>query len=74
MKTCLAWLLLILGMATTGCQNYDRPRDLRHKPRPDLDTSPAEQEKRIRGRYSIPQDDQRVGPKTGLERNTPLGW
>jgi len=71
------WLLcwLILSQVPLGCEGTDRPRDLYKKPRPDLkpyDTE--EQARRIRGRFSIPQDDIRVGPRTGLERHTPVGW
>jgi hypothetical protein len=69
------WLLGVLGLIQIGCQTYDRPRDLREKPRPALTNLPVEeQERRIRGRYSLPQDDFRIGPKTGLERHTPVGW
>ena len=68
----IAFALLTLGV---GCQNYDKPRDLRDKPRPNLSQfEPEEQERRIRGRYSIPQDDRAVGPKTFIDRGTPVGW
>ena len=73
MARTLFTLVALAGLA--GCSSYDKPRDLREMPRAKLTGLPAEeQEKRIRGRYSIPDDDRRVGPSTGLARNTPLGW
>jgi hypothetical protein len=68
-------LLALLTATASGCQNYDKPRDLRNKSRPNLSQfDPEEQERRVRSRYSIPQDGREVGPSTGLSRNTPLGW
>jgi hypothetical protein len=68
-------LTLLAVLALVGCQNYDKPRDLRDKPRPNLSQfEPEEQERRIRGRYSIPLDDRAVGPKTFIDRGTPVGW
>ena len=68
-------LLGLIATAVMGCKDFDKPRDLRDKPRPYLpDYSVEEQGRRLRGRFSIPQDDRAVGPRTGLDRSTPVGW
>ncbi|MGL6076341.1 MAG: hypothetical protein ACRC8S_19485 [Fimbriiglobus sp.] len=68
-------LLILTSLVAVGCRSYDKPRDLREKPRPNLDNLSAEEQgKRIRGRYSLPQDDFRIGPRTGIDRSTPVGW
>lgn len=71
----LGALLILLSTAVVGCKDFDKPRDLGEKPRPYLpDYSVEEQGRKLRGRYSIPQDDRAVGPRTGLDRSTPVGW
>ena len=67
--------LLLLGcLALAGCKTYDRPRELRGKPRPDDPRlSIEEQQSRGRGRYAIPEDDRREGPKGFIDRPSPTG-
>jgi len=70
----VAFLMLVV-LSIVGCRDFDKPRDLSNKPRPYLpDYSIEEQGRRLRGRYSIPQDDRNVGPRTGVDRSTPVGW
>ncbi len=71
--------LALLALLAAGCRNYDRPRDARLKPRPDLPDADGrrlpipEQEKRGRDRYAIPEDDLRSGPKAFVDRPSPTG-
>ena len=71
--------LALLALLSAGCQNFDRPRDARLKPRPDLPDADGrrlpigEQQKRGRDRYAIPEDDFRSGPRAFVDRPSPTG-
>lgn len=67
-------LAVFAALLVAGCKDFDRPRDLRQKPRPDLPQyTIEEQQSRGRGRYAVPDDDFRVGPRTFTDRPSPTG-
>lgn len=67
---CVVFGVLVLA----GCQGYDRPRELRGRPRPDDPRlTIAEQEERGRARYAIPEDDFRRSPDAFIDRPSPTG-
>ena len=69
-------LMLLLVAAAAGCSNdrFYGPIQTRHLPRADAPgyTIP-EQEARGRQRYSILEDDWRIGPKAYIDRVSPTG-
>ena len=70
---------LLIGTAAfvlatqAGCRDFDTPRTLRGSDRPDKPSlSIEEQERRSRARYSLSEDDFRIGPATGVDRPDPV--
>ena len=67
-------LLVALFLSAAGCTRYAGPIAVRHMGRADAPgyTIP-EQERRGRERYTILEDDIRIGPKTYSDRVSPTG-
>lgn len=73
-RTYVGLLVVLGGLATAGCKNYDTPRTLRGSERPDRGDLPTdEQARRARARYPLIEDDFRIGPKTYNDRSSPTG-
>lgn len=61
-------LLLLLLVLTAGCRNIDGPCAAKSKPRVDAPgLTIEEQERRARDKYTVPSDDFRIGPATGID-------
>jgi len=66
--------ILTLITALAGCRNIAGPLAARDKPRADVPGLPIEeQERRARDKYTVPSDDFRIGPATGIDRSGPTG-
>ncbi len=66
-------ILLILLVASSGCRNMAGPCAARDKPAPTAGMPLDEQERRGRDKYTVPSDDFRIGPPTGIDRSGPTG-
>lgn len=76
MRQTTSWsILAILSLAiSSGCRLVDSLRASREIGRPDLPGYSIEEQERVgRQLYGIPDDDPRVGPKTGIGRPGPIG-
>lgn len=68
MTRTLLILTAVAVISTGACCNTARVRDARNKPRPDdPHYTIEEQQRRARDKYALPQEDFRVGPRTGSE-------
>lgn len=67
-------ILVALFLSSLGCTRFAGPIAVRHSGRADAPgyTLP-EQERRGRERYTITEDDPRIGPKTFADRPSPTG-
>jgi len=67
-------ILIALFLTSLGCTRYAGPLAVRNMGRADAPgyTIP-EQERRGRERYTILEDDPRIGPKTYSDRVSPTG-
>jgi hypothetical protein len=67
-------VILALSLAATGCTRFAGPIAVRQTGRADAPGySLEEQERRGRERYTILEDDIRIGPKTYSDRPSPTG-
>jgi|YNPBryunderm2012_1023409.scaffolds.fasta_scaffold30465_1 hypothetical protein len=67
-------LLALSAALGSGCRLVDSLRAPRFIGRPDLPGYTIEEQERIgRSVYGIPDDDFRVGPRTGISRPDPIG-
>ncbi len=66
--------LILILVATAGCQNFAGPLEARSKSRADLPGyTIEEQERRGRDRLATFEDDPRIGPSTYISRPGPTG-
>lgn len=67
-------ILLVAVLAVAGCSRFEGPLEVRQKGRAD---SPGytidEQERRARERWTVIEDDFRVGPRGYVDRVDPIG-
>ena len=67
-------LALLVGVAGTGCKDFNGPRKAAVKPKPDLpEYTIEEQQRRGRDKYTIPEDNFRIGPNLNIDRPSPTG-
>ncbi|HUR54461.1 MAG TPA: hypothetical protein VMZ71_10040 [Gemmataceae bacterium] len=67
-------LLLVPLLALAGCTRYEGPMDVRKKSRPDAPGyTIEEQQQRARERWTVVEDDRRIGPNGGIDRVGPIG-
>lgn len=67
-------LVILASVSSSGCRLVDSLRAPRYIGRPDLPGYSIEEQERIgRSVYGIPDDDFRVGPRTGIGRPDPIG-
>ncbi len=68
-------LLAVLAASTlAGCKDFNGPRKAVMKPKPDLPGySIEEQQRRGRDKYTIPEDNFRIGPSLNIDRPSPTG-
>jgi len=67
-------LLLIPLLTLAGCTRYEGPMEVRKKNRADAPGyTIEEQQQRARERYSVVEDDRRIGPNGGIDRVSPIG-
>lgn len=67
-------VLLVLVLSAAGCSRFAGPIAVRNSGRADTPGySLEEQERRGRERYTIMEDDIRIGPKTYADRPSPTG-
>jgi hypothetical protein len=71
---CRRLILLGLVLASMGCTRFAGPREVRQSgPAVLPGYTISEQERRGRARYTILEDDIRIGPKTYTDRPSPTG-
>lgn len=64
----MRFLILALLIVSPGCRNFAGPCAARDKPRPDAPgLTIDEQQRRARDKYTVPSDDFRIGPATGID-------
>jgi hypothetical protein len=69
-----AFILTALFLSAVGCTRFAGPVAVRHSGRADAPGySLEEQQRRGRERYTITEDDIRIGPKTYADRPSPTG-
>jgi hypothetical protein len=67
-------ILVALVLTSVGCSRFSGPIAVRNSGRADVPGySLEEQERRGRERYTITEDDIRIGPKTYADRPSPTG-
>jgi hypothetical protein len=67
-------VLVALFLSSVGCSRFAGPVAVRNSGRADAPGfSLEEQERRGRERYTITEDDIRIGPKTYADRPSPTG-
>jgi hypothetical protein len=67
-------ILLAIVLTSAGCSRFSGPIAVRNSGRADAPGySLDEQERRGRERYTITEDDIRIGPKTYADRPSPTG-
>jgi hypothetical protein len=67
-------ILVALVLTSVGCSRFSGPIAVRNSGRADAPGySLEEQERRGRERYTITEDDIRIGPKTYADRPSPTG-
>jgi hypothetical protein len=67
-------IFLTVLASLAGCRNIAGPCEAWHKPRADAPgLTIEEQERRARDKHTIPEDDFRIGPATGIDRPSPTG-
>ena len=67
-------ILVALVLSSVGCSRFSGPIAVRNSGRADAPGySLEEQERRGRERYTITEDDIRIGPKTYADRPSPTG-
>jgi hypothetical protein len=67
-------LIVALALTAAGCSRFAGPVAVRQTGRADAPGYTIdEQERRGRERYTILEDDIRIGPKTYSDRPTPIG-
>jgi len=68
------FILTALFLSSVGCTRFAGPVAVRHSGRADAPGySLEEQQRRGRERYTITEDDIRIGPKTYADRPSPTG-
>ncbi len=67
-------LAVIAASALAGCKDFNGPRKAISKPKPDLpEYTIEEQQRRGRDKYTIPEDNFRIGPNLNIDRPSPTG-
>jgi hypothetical protein len=66
--------VVLATAALAGCKDFNGPRKAIAKPKPDLPQyTIEEQQRRGRDKYTIPEDNYRIGPDLNIDRPSPTG-
>ena len=70
----LVLLAVVAASAGLGWKDFNGPRKAIVKPKPDLPQyTIEEQQRRGRDKYTIPEDNYRIGPDLNIDRPSPTG-